>query len=80
MYYLGTDPTAVPVLLKAQDDIKVLPIENGIRIFSSATCEIPVYGVNGILLKKINVSEGEQDVCLPQGQFIVNGKVVIVRN
>ena len=79
LYYLGTDPTAVPVLLKAQDDIKVLPIENGIRIFSSATCEIPVYGVNGILLKKINVSEGVQDVCLPQGQFIVNGKVVIVR-
>ena len=51
----------------------------GVRICSSVECMLPVYSLGGSLVRTISVQVGTQDVSLPQGQYVLNGKVVVIK-
>ncbi|MBQ8282812.1 MAG: NPCBM/NEW2 domain-containing protein [Paraprevotella sp.] len=79
LYYLGANPTAIDEVSNEHEGVKVLPQEDGIRVISSVECHLPVYVLNGTLFKMVDIQVGVQNIALPHGHYVVNGKVLLVK-
>ncbi len=81
LYYLGTNPTGTAVrdVQDIVEEVEVVPCEGGVRISASTACRLPVYHVGGALVRRLDVAAGVQEVRLPRGQYVVNGKVLVVK-
>lgn len=79
LYYLGANPTAIDEVSNEYESVKVLPQEGGIHVISSVECQLPVYVLNGTLFKIVDIQVGVQNIALPHGHYVVNGKVLLVK-
>ncbi len=70
--------TALPASVK-NNGIEVYPVENGVMVQSDKATVVTVYRTDGARQTVVNVTEGINYVGLPAGQYVVNGKVVIVK-
>lgn len=61
----------------AEDNIKVYASAGQIIIKTQEVCRINIFSVNGQLLKTIDIN-GTENINMPQGIYLVNGKKVIV--
>ncbi len=79
LYYHGVSPDAVHTAVAGVEGVDVTLCAGGVRICSSVECMLPVYSLGGSLVRMISVQVGTQDVSLPQGQYVLNGKVVVIK-
>lgn len=79
LYYLGENPTAINEVAVGNEQIKVMPNEGGLCIISSVESNLPVYGIDGTLQKMVNIQPGVQNIRMAQGQYVINGKVILIR-
>ncbi|MCD8318337.1 MAG: hypothetical protein LUC45_05655 [Paraprevotella sp.] len=79
LYYLGETPSAVHDAGVSTEGVDVTPVEGGVMIRSSVACRLPLYSIGGALQKILNVEVGVQKETLVRGQYVLNGKVIIVK-
>ncbi len=58
--------------------LNVTPVQNGLKICSEAPVAVKIYAISGVLHSEIFVN-GEVEVRLPKGLYLVDGKKFIVR-
>lgn len=78
----GGDITALEkILLKEDKSLKIYTQGNTLYIETDKSRLISIYGANGILIRSVNVHEGENAINnLPAGIYFLEGKKVIIGN
>lgn len=78
----GGDITALEkILLKEDKSLKIYTQGNTLYIETDKSRLISIYGADGILIRSVNVHEGENAINnLPAGIYFLEGKKVIIRN
>ncbi len=63
-----------------EDDhsLRVAGSKGGVYVTSPASCTIAIHAIDGVLLKTLEISEGETFIDLPQGTYLIGGKIAIV--
>ena len=79
LYYWGVNPDAIRSVQDVVDGVTVQAVEGGVRLTASSACRMPVYTVNGMLYTQWTLQPGGQTRALPRGQYVVNGKLVLVK-
>ena len=79
LYYWGVNPDAIRSVQDVVDGVTVQAVEGGVRLTASSACRMPVYTVNGMLYTQWTLQAGGQARALPRGQYVVNGKLVLVK-
>ena len=57
----------------------IITVAGGVDIISDEACVMPVYALNGALIKVVEVEAGTQFVSLNAGTYVINRTVVIVK-
>ena len=63
----------------AAQSVQIVPEAGGIRITCTKPCTLPLYVLDGALLRTLTLRAGAQFVALPSGKYVVGGRVVVVR-
>lgn len=80
LYYLGRAlENAIRAIACEREGVTVTPCAGGVRVSSSVPCVLPLYTVGGSQVGTLEIRTGVQDVHLVHGQYILNGKIVIVK-
>lgn len=79
LYYCGSAPDAIHTAVAGTESVDVTLCEGGVRISSSVECMLPLYSLGGSLVRTLSVRVGTQDVSLPHGQYVLNGKVIVIK-
>lgn len=79
LYYYGASPDAIRMVSGSGEGMEVTLCEGGVCIRSAASCTVPLYTLGGSLARMLEVQAGVQEIPLPRGQYVLNGKVVIIR-
>lgn len=75
----GTTDIKEVVANTTSADMIFLNSEGGILIKSTKNSQESVYNLNGQLIKKVSIREGNNFIALPCGQYIINGNVISVK-
>ncbi len=78
----GDDVTSIREVLSGVTTDKgaiLITTDNGVILTSEKAGKAAVYTVNGQLVKVVAISEGDNFIALPAGQFVINGSVVIIK-
>lgn len=79
LFYWGTDPDGIRFAQGTVEGVTVALREGGIYLSAASACCLPVYTVNGMLYTTWNLQAGEQTKSLPHGQYVINGKLLLVK-
>lgn len=61
-----------------ENTLAVYGTQGMVVVKASETCQVNVYNISGVLVRSLNLEEGETEIELPQGFYIVNGNKVVV--
>ena len=79
----GNDPdlTALPSIPTSglQERVEVFTVESGVMIRSDRDIRISIFEVSGRLLQTPQLREGMNYITLSAGQYVINGRVMIVK-
>ncbi len=79
LFYWGLDPVAVRGVRGHENRVTVSLREDGVHVSASSACRLSVYTVGGMLCEVWTLDAGEQIRKRPCGQYVINGKLVVVR-
>lgn len=60
-------------------NLSVFASEGGVRIESAKAGQVAICTVGGLFVKEVQITEGSTVVSLPFGQYLVNGKLILVK-
>lgn len=79
LYYWGTNTDGINAVYGTTDGVELSLTDGEVVVSAAAACRMPVYTVGGVLYTVWNLQAGRQTMSLPNGQYVVNGKVVSVK-
>ena len=79
LFYLGKDPNKICEITTSGYPIQILTQENGVFIESEKAFNLPIYTLSGTLLSISKISEGQNYISLPKGQYLINASVIIIK-
>lgn len=79
LYYWGKAGTGIHTPTLSKKGVNIQYTENGIAITSDKKISLPIHQMAGTLYKNYELPAGETQIALPQGQYLIDGTVVIIR-
>lgn len=78
----GNDVTSIKEVLSgitSDSNAVLITTDNGVIMDSAKAGKVAVYTADGQLVKVVTISEGNNFIALPAGQYVINGSVAIVK-
>lgn len=79
LYYYGNTAVGVTDLKQDVAGVTIEIVEDGLQVTSASAMTLPVYGLDGTLVQNLNIPSGTSTVKLPRGQYVVGGKVCLIK-
>ena len=76
---ISNDLSAVGTINNEESGLRIVPINGGIQILSDSDAIVPIYNMQGMLIRTAKVKTGATFVTLPSGLYVVGSKKMMVR-
>ena len=79
LYYYGNTAVSVIETGSSAEGVTIEIVDGGLKVTSGSSMNLPVYGIDGTLVDNVRLSAGTNTVKLPHGQYVVGGKVCLIK-
>lgn len=79
--YINNGPTNIDCTENTSDNdvLKIYPMDGGIKVISNETQLLNIYSIDGCLIQRLNLVEGENSIILNKGFYLINKHKIFVK-